>query len=83
MKLNKLNKIIIDQHTILRLLCFTNTFSKTTNVPLDGFLGAVVEVGDLATAGREGGLAEHAVLLIHRPFSALLNRIDKGLDSSG
>ena len=55
----------------------------STKVPLFGLLGAVIEVGDLATAGREGGLAEHAVLLIHRPVSALLNRIDKGLDSSG
>ena len=52
-------------------------------MPLDGFLGAVVEVGDLAMAGREGGLAEHAVILVHRPLSALLNRIDKGLDSQG
>ena len=56
---------------------------KTTNLALDRLLGAVVEVGDLATAGREGGLAEHAVILVHRPLSALLKRIDKGLDSPG
>ena len=48
----------------------------STKVPLFGLLGAVIEVGDLATAGREGGLAEHAVVLGRRLLSALLNRIN-------